>query len=236
MIARQHLFDDLFLGVFQKINMDLALRRIGRFIGNFEKTWLILIPMLVATPGFAQGMIDAGGAQSAAIGLGAGLSASAGHGRVVTRSYQSALEAQQAVMAQTKAIEQYMKLGCQFESKKQWDNAEKSYQYVLKVVALRDGPGSSKAVPALQHLVTVNEQLNNLKEAIGFQERVVAFAKRASVPDCEATLTAQLRLSDLLVQKADFEKAAPVLAESLTICDANPTESAGRLAPNTMAQ
>ena len=188
-----------------------------------KKVAFVAIPYMVAIPCYSQGIVDAGGAQAAALGLGAGLSASASHGRVVTRSYESVLQAQQAALAQTKAIEQYMKLGCQFEAKKQWDNAEKSYQYVLKVVALRDGPGSPKAVPALQHLVTVNRELNNLPQAINFQERVLAFAKRTSVQDYQATLTAQLNLSDLFICKSDFESAAPVLAESVALCNANPS-------------
>jgi hypothetical protein len=202
--------------------MDLVLGKQG---GKkvLRRVAFVAIPYMVAMPCYSQGIIDAGGAQSAALGLGAGLSASASHGRVVTRSYESALQAQQAALVQTKAMEQYMKLGCQFESKKQWDNAEKSYEYVLKVVALRDGPGSPNGVPALQHLVTVNRELNNLPQAIDFQERVLAFAKRASVQDYQATVTAQLNLSDLLIRKSDFESAAPVLAESVALCNDNPS-------------
>jgi tetratricopeptide (TPR) repeat protein len=210
-----------FCSVVKRVWILCQVSRVGKMV--LKKVALVAIPYMVAMPCYSQGIIDAGAAQSAALGLGAGLSASASHGRVVTRSYESMLQAQQVAMAQTRAIEQYMKLGCQFEAKKQWDNAEKSYQYVLKVVALRDGPGSPKAVPALQHLVTVNRELNNLPEAINFQERVLAFAKRASVQDYQATLSAQLNLSDLLIRKSDFERAAPVLSESVALCNANPS-------------
>jgi hypothetical protein len=148
------------------------------------------------------------------------MAASAGHGRVVTRSYESLLETQQAALAQSRAIQAYMKLGCQFEAKKQWVNAEKSYKYVLQVIALRDGPGSAKSVPALQRLVTVSAAQNEIDRAIGFQETVLAFAQRAAVPDIKATLDAQLNLSSLFVHKEDYTSAESVLADSIALCNA----------------
>ena len=86
--------------------------------------------------------METGGVHAATAGLGAGLAAGASHGRVLTRSYQAMLQAQQVALIQTKAIHQYMALGAQYEAKREWENAEKSFKYVLQVTALRDGPGS----------------------------------------------------------------------------------------------
>jgi len=168
-----------------------------------------------------QSMMEAGGAQAASAGLGAGMAVSAGHGRVVTRSYESLVAAQQAALAQTRAIQTYMNMGCQFEAKKQWDNAEKSYNYVLRVIALRDGPGSPKSVPALQRLVSVSEAQNQIDRAIDFQETVLAFAQRAEVPNVRATLDAQLNLCSLFVHKEDYASAESVLSDSVALCNSN---------------
>jgi len=185
--------------------------------------WLTLIPLVVSQPAMAQSIIDAGGAQAAAVGLGAGMAASAGHGKVVNRSYKSLVGVSQAAVVQGRAIEAYMKLGCQFESKKQWANADKSYKYVLQVIARRDGPGSPNGVPALKRLVTVSEALNDVNGAIGYQETVLAFAQRAKIPNVAATLQAQLDLSRLLIQKEDYPNAESVLVESAALCESNPT-------------
>ena len=135
--------------------------------------FFLMLPILLPMPTLAQGTMEFGAIHAGAIGLGAGLAASRSHGQVIRRSYEAMVQAEQATLAQTKAIEQYMKIGSQLESKKRWSDAEKSFTYVLKVVALRDGPGSIKSVPALQHLVSVSKQQGKLGEAIDFQKTVV---------------------------------------------------------------
>jgi hypothetical protein len=188
-----------------------------------HKTLLLLaIPLVIPQCACAQGMVDAGGAQAASAGLGAGLAVSAGHGKVVQRAGQSLSASQQNFVIQTRAIQQYMAVGAQYETKKQWANAEKSYQYVLKVVALRDGPGSIYGLPALQHLVSVSRAASNFDQAVGYQDTVVRFAKAAKIPDCKTILNAQMLLADLLVQKQDFPSAEVILGESISFCNENP--------------
>jgi hypothetical protein len=188
---------------------------------------LLLVWQLLFFPvaGWSQGMVEAGGGLGIAGGLGAGLAASASHGRAVARSYEAMAKSQQALLAQTQAIEHYMKAGCQFEAAKQWGNAEKSFKYVLQVVAARDGPGSNKGVPALKHLVAVSQAQNKLDEAIGFQKTVVSFTKRASIINPAAVINEQCNLSNLYVQYGDYGAAEPVLKEAVTFCDAHPSLS-----------
>lgn len=176
---------------------------------------LLIIPMIQPMPVSAQSTMEFGGVHAGAIGLGAGLAASRSHGQVVRRSYEAMIEAEKATLAQTKAIEQYMTLGCQLESKKRWSDAEKSFAYVLKVVALRDGPGSIKGLPALQHLVTVSKQQGKITEAIDFQKTVVAFAKSPKVPDQQLLLRSQIDLTDLFLIKNDYTNAETVLRETI---------------------
>jgi len=161
----------------------------------------------------AQAIFESGGVHASAAGSGAGMAASANHGKVVTRSYDSIVQSQQAILAQTRAIEQYMRLGADYETKKQWQNAEKSFRYVLQVSALRDGPGSEKTVPALKHLVTICKAQNNLEDAVGFQKRVVGLAEAGQSP--AATFNARIDLSNLFIEKEEYSEAEPVLAQSV---------------------
>ncbi|MBS2003668.1 MAG: hypothetical protein JST44_19280 [Cyanobacteria bacterium SZAS LIN-5] len=177
---------------------------------------LLTIPVIQPMPVSAQSTMEFGAVHAGAIGLGAGLAASRSHGQVVRRSYEAMIEAEKATIAQTKAIEQYMTLGCQLESKKRWSDAEKSFAYVLKVVALRDGPGSIKGLPALQHLVNVSKQQGKITEAIDFQKTVVAFAKSPKVPDQQLLLRSQIDLTDLFLIKNDYTNAETVLRETIT--------------------
>ncbi len=176
---------------------------------------LFLLSSLLPLPALAQGTMEFGSVHAAAVGLGAGLAASRSHGQVVRRSYEAMVQAEKATLAQTKAVEQYMTLGCELESKKRWSDAEKSFTYVLKVVALRDGPGSVKSVPALQHLVTVSKQQGKLTEAIDFQKTVVAFSQSAKVPDPQAVLRSQVDLTNLFLLKNDYTNAEPVLRDAV---------------------
>ena len=176
------------------------------------------LAITVSHPVLAQSIFEAGSVDAMSVGLGAGLAASLGRGAVVGRTYQSAADAQmsaaQALQLQSRAIEQYIKLGCQFQAKKEWQNAEKSFRYVLKVSALRDGPGSPKMVPTLQHLVGVSQAQGNLYDAIGFQERIVNFAKYQKVPDPASVVNSEIALSNLYLQKEDYRGAESVLRES----------------------
>src|SRR5271165_2696931 len=83
---------------------------------------LLLTPLLVP-PVFAQAIFESGATNAMAAGLGAGAAATAGRGRLLQKAYMSAAEAQQAALAQTQAIQRYMKQGTEYEAKKQWANA-----------------------------------------------------------------------------------------------------------------
>lgn len=179
------------------------------------KIFRLLLPatalLLVSPPVLAQGFLESANMDAMSVGLGAGLAASLGRGALVGRTYQTAAEAQmsaaQALQVQTKAIQQYMKLGCQYEAKKQWQNAEKSFRYVMQVSMMRDGVGSPKMVPTLQHLVHVSEAQGNIFDAIGFQQRVLQFAKNEKIPDPITVISEEIRLSNLYLSQQDYQHA-----------------------------
>ncbi|MBK9205917.1 MAG: hypothetical protein IPL73_26580 [Candidatus Obscuribacter sp.] len=125
----------------------------------------------------AQAFMEAGGVYAGVAGLGAGLAASQNHGQALKSSYELAIQAQQALVAQNEAISQYLKLGTEYEAKKDWAAAEKCFKYVLQVVNRRDGPGSPNGLPALKHLVKINVAQNKIDDAIGLQKTVVAFTQ-----------------------------------------------------------
>lgn len=129
---------------------------------------------------------------------------------------------QQVFVVRTRAIQQYMAAGAQYEGKKQWDSAQSAYEYVLKVVALRDGPGSVYGVPALQRLVAVSRAQSKFDQAIGFQDTVLNFAKAPKTPDSKAIINAQMVLADLLVQNKELNSAEVILGESITYCTEHP--------------
>jgi hypothetical protein len=186
--------------------------------------WLLIAMLVAQQPCWSQGMMEQGGLYSSVAGLGAGLAASRGHGEVVNRSYEAMIRAQQAIATQTKAIEVHMAKGCQFEASKEWENAEKSFKYVLQIVSRRDGPGSTASLPALKHLVTVCHAQNKLDDAINYQKTVIAFTKAGKVPD-PSVPKLQLDLCQMLVEKQDYASAEPVLKEVVQADDSKSTLS-----------
>jgi tetratricopeptide (TPR) repeat protein len=176
---------------------------------------------------FSQSIFEAGGVDSMSVGLGAGLGASLGKGMLVNKTYQAGVDAEmsaaQILQLRTRAIEQYMKVGCDYQAKKQWQNAEKSFRYVLQVSTLRDGAGSPKALPPLQHLAQVSAAQGNLLDAINFQERVVGLAKNQKFAEPGAIISAEIGLSNYYLQKHDYQSAEPVLEESYELAQKNPS-------------
>lgn len=172
---------------------------------------------LLAAPALAQSIMEAGGLHAGVAGLGAGLAASQNHGKAVRSTYEVAAQTQQAILAQNKAIEQYLNLGTKYEAKKEWASAEKCYAYVLQVVNRRDGPGSANGLPALKHLVSVNVAQNKIPEAIGFQRTVVAFTEHAKKLDPQALVQTKLDLSRLFIKQNDYSSAEPYLQQSVAI-------------------
>lgn len=173
----------------------------------------------------AQAFMEAGGVYAGVAGLGAGLAASQNHGQALKSSYELAIQAQQALVAQNKAISQYLKLGTEYEAKKDWAAAEKCFKYVLQVVNRRDGPGSPNGLPALKHLVKINVAQNKIDDAIGLQKTVVAFTQAAKKADPQAVIKSKLDLSNLFIQKGDYASAEPVLQQSVTTCSTAPATS-----------
>ncbi len=198
------------------------------FMHRQKTLWLLIFCLFLPLPVIAQGMAENGGLYSSMAGLGAGLAASQRHGAVVGRSYQAVINAQQAAIIQSQAITQYMRQGCEFEATKQWLNAEKSFKYVLRVIAMRDGPGSRNSLPVLEHLVTVTKAQNKLKEATDFQSTVVAFTKAGKTPDYNAVVSQQMNLSNLYIEQEDYANAEPVLKSAIQVYDSCPTLSKER--------
>ena len=144
-------------------------------------------------------------------GRGGGRSSSGGGAAAVTRTYHAEenpdLTPQRALQQQDTAILQYMSLGSQLETKKQWVNAEKAFTYVMKVSAIRDGVGSPKMIPTLQHLVKVTAAQGHWVEAIGYEQRLLGFANNATNPNPNAVINATISLANLYAEKSDFENA-----------------------------
>src|SRR5271156_3175871 len=156
-----------------------------RFAFSFSRSLalvLVLTPYLVPAA-YSQAIFESGGTNAMAAGLGAGAAENAGKGKFLQGAYRSAAEAQQAAIAEATAIKGYMKQGCEFEAKKEWAEAEKCFRYCLQISSMYDGPGSPKMIPTLQHLVTAKVGQNELNDAIGFQQRIVSFAKLDKIPD-----------------------------------------------------
>lgn len=183
------------------------------------------ITIMLPLPVSAQAFMEAGGVYAGVAGLGAGLAASQNHGQALKSSYELAIQAQQALVAQNKAISQYIKLGTQYEAKKDWVAAEKCFKYVLQVVNRRDGPGSVNGLPALKHLVTINVAQNKIDDAIGLQKTVVAFTQAAKKADPQAVIKSKLDLSNLFIQKGDYASAEPVLQQTVANCSSAPATS-----------
>jgi len=174
-----------------------------------------------AQPAHGQAFMEYGGVQAGAAGLGAGLAASQNNGAAVRNTYETAVQAQQALVQQKKAIEQYLAMGIKYETKKDWASAEKCFTYVLQVVNRRDGPGSASGIPALKHLVNIKVAQNKIDDAIGFQKTVVAFTQAAKNADPQKTLKTKMDLSNLFLKKDDYSSAEPYLQQSAALVEEN---------------
>lgn len=180
---------------------------------------LALVSLFVAcaAPAHSQGMMEGTFVRGLGAGMGAGTAASLSKGKTVRNTYEQMLQAQRAMLAQTKAIEQYVATGAQMEAKKQWANAEQYFQSALQLIAKRDGPGSPKSAPVLQKLAKVSKEQHKLDQAIGYQKTVVAFANRAAQQNPTAAVQAQADLSSMYIDKGDFANAEGVLKQSTEI-------------------
>ena len=175
---------------------------------------LLLMSIACISPAQSQGIMEGTFVRGLGAGMGAGTAASIGHGKVVRRTAESMIQAQQAIVAQTKAIEQSVATGIQMQAKKQWASAEQYFQDALRMIAKRDGPGSPKSAPVLSRLANVAKNQHKLDDAIGYQKTVVAFANNARAQNPTAAVQAQVDLSNLFIDKGDLAKAEGVLKQS----------------------
>jgi len=175
---------------------------------------LLLMSIACITPAQSQGIMEGTFVRGLGAGMGAGTAASIGHGKVVRRTAESMIQAQQAIIAQTKAIEQSVATGIQMQAKKQWALAEQYFQDALRMIAKRDGPGSPKSAPVLSRLANVAKNQHKLDDAIGYQKTVVAFANNARAQNPTAAVQAQVDLSSLFIDKGDLANAEGVLKQS----------------------
>ncbi|MBX9725271.1 MAG: hypothetical protein K2X81_27960 [Candidatus Obscuribacterales bacterium] len=175
---------------------------------------VVLIPLLTQSPVYSQALMESTLGRGGMMGLGSGLAASLGQGKVVKRSAEAVMQAQQSAMAQTKALEQSLSVGLQLETKKQWEAAEKAYRNALVLIAHRDGPGSKKSVPVLQHLANITKAENKMSDAISFQKTILRFAEANANADKEAVFAAQQSLSSSYIEIKDYPSAATILRQA----------------------
>jgi tetratricopeptide (TPR) repeat protein len=137
-------------------------------------------------------------------------------------NYANPAQAQQYFIMQNRAIEQYSKLGNQYELKKQWENAERTFAYVLQIINMRDGVDSQKSIAPLKHLVTASDAQHKVKQAIYYQTNVLKVTKAAKVPARAAVVQESLSLSNLLIKDKDYPKAESVLRQSIALAKQEP--------------
>ena len=189
--------------------------------------WLLAVTLLTIQPCHSQAIMEFGGVNASSVGLGAGLGLSLSHGMALTHSYQAAASAQAAIIDKSRAIEQYMKMGYDYEARKDLDSAEKAYRYALQVIASRDGPGSPKSVPALQHLVSIASMQQRWNDALNMQKTVVKFSQQ-NPNDVSGAVREQINLSKLFIQTNNLPQAEVNLRETITLCDSHPSVPAAQ--------
>lgn len=169
----------------------------------------------------AQGLGEFGGLNAGLFGVGAGAAAMT-QSKPQRNNYANPAQAQQYFIMQNRAIEQYSKLGNQYELKKQWENAERTFAYVLQIINMRDGVDSPKSIAPLKHLVTASDAQHKVKQAIYYQTNVLKVTKAAKVPARAAVVQESLSLSNLLIKDKDYPKAESVLRQSIALAKQEP--------------
>lgn len=169
----------------------------------------------------AQGLGEFGGLNAGLFGVGAGAAAMT-QSKPQRNNYANPAQAQQYFIMQNRAIEQYSKLGNQYELKKQWENAERTFAYVLQIINMRDGVDSQKSIAPLKHLVTASDAQHKVKQAIYYQTNVLKVTKAAKVPARAAVVQESLSLSNLLIKDKDYPKAESVLRQSIALAKQEP--------------
>ncbi len=169
----------------------------------------------------AQGLGEFGGLNAGLFGVGAGAAAMT-QSKPQRNNYANPAQAQQYFIMQNRAIEQYSKLGNQYELKKQWENAERTFAYVLQIINMRDGVDSQKSIAPLKHLVTASDAQHKVKQAIYYQTNVLKVTKAAKVPARAAVVQESLSLSNLLIKDKDYPTAESILRQSIALAKQEP--------------
>ncbi len=168
---------------------------------------LISIPSQIAPqPAFGQGSIEMSGAGAGAAGLGAGFGAQFSKQGSKTQGAKTGgknAPPKANAIPTEKELDQTVASGTKLQSEKKWGDAEECFKSVLRMINLREGPGSAKSVPTLQQLVSVTTEQGKFKDAIGYQKTVVAFSQRSGTSAKERVALGKLFLLDGNLQQAE---------------------------------
>ncbi len=168
-----------------------------------------------------QALGEFGGLNAGLFGVGAGAAAMTQQ-RPQRTNYVNPAQAQQYFAMQNRAVEQYSKLGNQYELKKQWENAERTFAYVLQIINMRDGVDSQKSITPLKHLVTASDAQHKVKQAIYYQTNVLKVTKAAKTPARAAVVQESVSLSNLLIKDKDYPAAENLLKQSVALAKQAP--------------
>lgn len=141
-------------------------------------------------------------------GLGAGLGARMNQ----KRGAQPSAAGVGAALPTEVDFAKYVSAAAKHEAAKQWHEAEECYRSALKTIALREGPGSIKSLPIVQHLVKVTKEQGNYSDAISFQKTLVTFAGNSGPAQVEKE---RHMLGKLYALNRDYAQAEPLLKSAV---------------------
>ncbi len=186
------------------------------------QTCAVISMLALAHPSASgQALGEFGGLNAGLFGVGAGAAAMTQQ-RPQRTNYVNPAQAQQYFAMQNRAVEQYSKLGNQYELKKQWENAERTFAYVLQIINMRDGIDSQKSITPLKHLVTASDAQHKVKQAIYYQTNVLKVTKAAKTPARAAVVQESVSLSNLLIKDKDYPAAENLLKQSVALAKQAP--------------
>ncbi|MFA7340549.1 MAG: hypothetical protein WC028_27445 [Candidatus Obscuribacterales bacterium] len=186
------------------------------------QTCAVISMLALAHPSASgQALGEFGGLNAGLFGVGAGAAAMTQQ-RPQRTNYVNPAQAQQYFAMQNRAVEQYSKLGNQYELKKQWENAERTFAYVLQIINMRDGVDSQKSIVPLKHLVTASDAQHKVKQAIYYQTNVLKVTKAAKTPARTAVVQESVSLSNLLIKDKDYPAAENLLKQSVALAKQAP--------------
>lgn len=176
-------------------------------------TFLLVLPQAAQSQSTMEWGLGAGTA-----GLGGGLGARLNQKKAGSKPAGAASAgAARPALPSEADVANYQSSGSRFEANRKWPEAEQSFRSALKAVALREGPGSFKSVPVLQHLVTATREQGKFGDAISFQKTVVAFARRSGPAILQKE---QENLAKLYADSGNYAQAEPLMKSAYEVCNA----------------